>query len=150
LAGVSMPGHFLVRDKVDPSVFVDPFGRGVELDRRGCEARFHAVQGPGAVFDEAFLEPVGRRTIVTRMLANLEHSATRRGDPAMLAWVLRLRWQLPDVEPAVGRRLASALAAGGRYDEAATVLDEVVERAGGGEVGAQVAATAARLRAKLN
>jgi len=72
LWGVSMPGHFLVRDKVDPDVFVDPFARGRVLDRVGCEARFHAVQGPGSVFDDTFLEPVGKRAILTRMLANLK------------------------------------------------------------------------------
>lgn len=91
LSGVSMPGHFLVRDKVDPEVFVDPFARGALLDRRGAEARFHVIQGPGAVFDPAFLEPVGRLAIVSRMLANLEGLARSRRDAAMLRWVRRLR-----------------------------------------------------------
>lgn len=91
LSGVSMPGHFLVRDKVDPEVFVDPFARGAVLDRRGAEARFHAVQGPGAVFDAGFLEPVGRLAIVGRMLANLDRVARQRGDLAMLRWVRTLR-----------------------------------------------------------
>jgi regulator of sirC expression with transglutaminase-like and TPR domain len=91
LSGVSMPGHFLVRDKVDPEVFVDPFARGAVLDRRGAEARFHVVQGPGAVFDPSFLEPVGRLAIVSRMLANLEGVARSRVDRAMLRWVRMLR-----------------------------------------------------------
>ncbi|MBA3303761.1 MAG: transglutaminase-like domain-containing protein [Actinomycetota bacterium] len=149
LAGVSMPGHFLVRDKVDPSVFVDPFARGAELDQRGCEARFHAVHGPGAVFDPVFLEPVGRRSIVARMLANLENTATLRADRDMLTWVLRLRLHLPDAGPAEGRRLASVLASGGRYDEAAVLLDHLSTGVAGTEAEG-LAATAARLRAKLN
>ena len=95
LDGVSMPGHFLVRDKVDPDVFVDPFARGAILDRAGCEARFHDVHGADARFDPAFLEPVGRRVIVTRMLANLEGIAGRRGDTAMLEWVWQLQAALP-------------------------------------------------------
>lgn len=96
LAGVSMPGHFLVRDKVDPEVFVDPFARGLVLDRRGCRIRFQGVHGAGAPFDEAFLEPVGKVAIVDRMLANLEGIATRAGDLGTLRWVLRLRAALPD------------------------------------------------------
>jgi regulator of sirC expression with transglutaminase-like and TPR domain len=145
LSGVSMPGHFLVRDKVDPEVFVDPFARGVELDRRGAEARFHAIQGPGAVFDPAFLEPVGRRSIVARVLANLEAVAVLRGDRQLLLWVLRLRTTLPSAGSAEVQRLAKALAAAGRYGEAAAELDGLAEA---GVEGA--AASAARFRARLN
>lgn len=141
LAGVSMPGHFLVRDKVDPTVFVDPFARGVELDRFGCEARFRSVHGPEAGFDASFLEPVGRRSIVSRMLANLETVAMAKTDRSMLTWVLRLRSTMPDAGALERRRLASVLAASGRYGEAAAALDPL------GEAGA---AAATRLRAKLN
>jgi regulator of sirC expression with transglutaminase-like and TPR domain len=145
LNGVSMPGHFLVRDKVDPEVFVDPFARGVELDRRGAEARFHAIQGPGAVFDPAFLEPVGRRAIVARVLANLETVAVLRSDRPLLLWVLRLRTALPTAGPGDAQRLATALAAAGRYGEAAGLFDEL---AAAGVDGAEASAT--RLRARLN
>jgi regulator of sirC expression with transglutaminase-like and TPR domain len=126
-------------------VFVDPFARGVELDRRGAEARFHAIQGPGAVFDPAFLEPVGRRSIVGRVLANLEAVAVLRGDRQLLLWVLRLRTTLPSAGPAEIQRLAKALAAAGRYGEAAAELDGLAEA---GVEGA--AASAARFRARLN
>jgi regulator of sirC expression with transglutaminase-like and TPR domain len=109
LSGVSMPGHFLVRDKVDPEVFIDPFARGVVLDRRGAQLRFHGVHGATATFDPAFLEPVARRAIVDRMLANLEGIAGTRGEQAMLAWVLRLRASMPGASEDVRRRLAAAL-----------------------------------------
>jgi regulator of sirC expression with transglutaminase-like and TPR domain len=108
LSGVSMPGHFLVRDKVDPDVFVDPFAGGLLLDERGCRLRFHGVHGPGATFDESFLQPVGRLAIVARMLANLEGIATRWGDRSMLVWILRLRVGLPGSGPADAARLAAA------------------------------------------
>jgi len=101
LAGVSMPGHFLVRDKVDPDVFVDPFARGRVLDRAGCVARFHAVQGPGAVFDDAFLEPVGKRAIVVRMLANLDNVARMRDDLLLLQRVFALQATLPGTAASV-------------------------------------------------
>jgi regulator of sirC expression with transglutaminase-like and TPR domain len=108
LSGVSMPGHFLVRDKVDPDVFVDPFAGGLLLDEAGCRLRFHGVHGPDATFDEAFLRPVGRVAIVGRMLANLELIAARRGDLAMQVWVLGLRSGLPGAGPEEQRRLAAA------------------------------------------
>jgi regulator of sirC expression with transglutaminase-like and TPR domain len=109
LSGVSMPGHFLVRDKVDPEVFIDPFARGIVLDRRGCQLRFHGVHGVNATFDQSFLEPVGRRAIVDRMLANLEGVAGTTGDRSMVGWVLRLRASMPDAAEDVRRRLSAAL-----------------------------------------
>jgi len=110
LSGVSMPGHFLVRDKVDPEVFVDPFARGLVLDRRGCQLRFHGVHGVDASFDPAFLEPVGKRAIVDRMLANLDGVAVRSGDLGMLSWVLRLRASIPGTDEEIPRRLAAVVA----------------------------------------
>lgn len=148
LAGVSMPGHFLLRDKVDPDVFVDPFARGQLLDRGGCAARFFAVQGPGSVFDDSYLEPVGKRAILARMLANLETVATTRGDRDLMQRVLALRVGLPESGLAEHRRLAATLAASGRYIEAADLL----ERYAAGDVEGAVAARAAadQLRARMN
>jgi regulator of sirC expression with transglutaminase-like and TPR domain len=145
LAGVSMPGHFLVRDKVDPEVFVDAFARGTLLDREGCRRRFRGVHGPDARFDESYLEPVGRRSILARMLANLEGIADRSADRSMLTWVLRLRCALPEAVLDDHRRLAAVLSAGGRIDEAAQALASYA-----GPGGEEAAAEAARLRARLN
>ena len=141
LWGVSMPGHFLVRDKVDPEVFVDPFARGLVLDRRGCRIRFEGVHGRGAAFDDAYLEPVGKLAIVDRMLANLEGIAARRSDADMLGWVVRLRNGLPSATDGARRR-AAVLVAAGRFAEAAEVLEAI---------GDDAAVLEARgLRARLN
>ena len=125
LAGVGMPGHFLVRDKVDTEVFVDPFGRGEVLDRHGCERRFRMVNGPGAPFADSFLEPVGRVAIVRRMLANLESIFLASSDRDSLAWVLALKAVLPGGAPAELGKLVSVLTAAGRYDRAADTLDRM-------------------------
>lgn len=151
LAGVSMPGHFLLRDRVDPDVFLDPFSRGALLDRRACEARFRAVQGPGAAFDPAFLEPVGRQSILVRVLTNLRAVHQAASDTAALAWVLRLRLAIPEVDRGERRTLASVLAAQGRVHEAADELDRLAGEVGpGGVAAAQATAAAQRLRASLN
>jgi regulator of sirC expression with transglutaminase-like and TPR domain len=148
LWGVSMPGHFLVRDKVDPDVFVDPFARGRVLDRDGCAARFHAVQGPGSVFDDSFLEPVGKRAILVRMLANLETVATMRGERVLLERVLTLRVSMPDAGLVEHRKAAAAMAASGHVREAATLLESYAAR---DVEGADAARTVAHeLRARLN
>lgn len=148
LWGVSMPGHFLVRDKVDPDVFVDPFARGRLIDRAGCAARFHAVQGPGSVFDDTFLEPVGKRQILLRMLANLESVATMRSDRGLLQRVLGLRVALPESGLVDHRKYAASLAAEGRLLDAADLLDAYADRDVEGSVAAR--ASADQLRARLN
>jgi regulator of sirC expression with transglutaminase-like and TPR domain len=95
LDGVGMPGHFLLRDKVDRTVFVDPYHRGRLLDARGCRALYHSVTGDDAGWQEEFLEPVGKVAIVARILANLKAAYQRRHDTAGLRWVMALRTQLP-------------------------------------------------------
>jgi regulator of sirC expression with transglutaminase-like and TPR domain len=150
LSGVSMPGHFLVRDKVDLEVFVDQFSQGALLDRRGAELRFHDVHGPDARFDDAFLAPVGKRTIVDRQLANLEAIANARGETFTLLWVLRLRAAMPEAHDGVRRRLAATLGAAGRPDEAAVLFDRVAAGAGDGPAARDAAQAARAMRARLN
>lgn len=150
LAGVSMPGHFLVRDAVDPEVFVDAFARGAVLDEQACRRRFHQVHGHGAEFDPAFLAPVGTVAILARMLANLEGIATTAGDRGLLAWVLALRSAMPDAGGAEHRKLAAVLASSGRFVEAAGILDRLAAEHPDDASSAQLAQAAHRLRAKLN
>ncbi|HEV7536715.1 MAG TPA: transglutaminase-like domain-containing protein, partial [Acidimicrobiia bacterium] len=45
--GVGMPGHFLVRHRADPVIFLDPFGGGRRLDAAGCRAIFASLGGVG-------------------------------------------------------------------------------------------------------
>jgi regulator of sirC expression with transglutaminase-like and TPR domain len=153
LAGVSMPGHFLVRDKVDPEVFVDPFARGALLDRHAIEARFRATQPPDAEFDPAFLEPVPAATVIARMLANLDIIATARADRTMLEWVVRLRVTMPGAPASLHRRFSSVLAARGRFGDAARVLEQLAVSSmdpAGTDDGSDDLALARRLRARLN
>lgn len=149
LAGVGMPGHFLLRDRVDPSVFVDPFSRGALLDQRGCEAAFRAINGPDAAFDPAYLEPVGSYTILARMLGNLKGIFAQQGDPASLLWSVSLRCRLPGMPVGEFGVWAEALVAVGRFGEAAAVLDSVLHRVEP-QKAERWALTATNLRARLN
>ena len=148
LVGVGMPGHFLAATLDEPRRFVDAFERGTVLDEDGCAARFAAVTG-GRRLDPAALTPVGPRAVLARMLANLTAIARRRRDQTLLGWVLQLRSAIPSQVPGERRELAAALAAAGRFDEAATVLESLAD-AHALEAGHQLRVQAASLRARLN
>lgn len=152
LAPVNLPGHFLLRDRVDPDVFVDPFNGGAVLDRTAVE-RLHAAMRPGEPFDETHLDVPGPFDILARVLTNLQLVFTQRSDVAGLTWVLRLRSQLPGVAPSELRQLSRVLAAGGSYHEAAAVAAEAAARAdaaGLPDLAASLLAESRRLLAKLN
>jgi regulator of sirC expression with transglutaminase-like and TPR domain len=151
LWGVGMPGHFLLRDKVDPDVFVDPFHHGRTLDPTSCAKVFRQIHGPTARFDPAFLAPVDRASIVARMLSNLRGIYAQRGDHASLAWVLGLAAALPaagaaaHVEHAEAlRRSGDVVAAIDAHERAAAML------ASAGDDAAEQLRAAALLRARMN
>ena len=108
--GVGLPGHFIVRDKVDPRVFIDPFHGGRQLDAAACRALHRATLGASVPWDESYLEPVGRPAIVARMLANLRGIYERRTDLDSLRWVMRLTCALPDATEADRRVYARLMA----------------------------------------
>ncbi len=124
LAGVGLPGHFLLRHETDgPPVFVDPFAGGRVLDREACIERFRAVNGLSAPFVESYLDPVGPREILGRMLANLRAIYATKGELEGLAWVFALRLAIPGTPPIERRELARVLGSTGEFAEAAEVLE---------------------------
>ena len=90
LVGVGMPGHFLVG--CDDG-FVDPFHAGELLDAAGARRLFDRMHR-GAPFAEHYLDPVGTRSVLSRMLANLVATLLAR-DPIRAIGVLRMRLAIP-------------------------------------------------------
>ena len=81
LAGLSFPGHFLVRyQSGDELLFIDPFHQGARLDVEALEGRLRRVVGPGAELAEEHLEPASKHHMLTRMLTNLAAIYRRAGD----------------------------------------------------------------------
>ena len=81
LAGLSFPGHFLVRyQSGDELLFIDPFHQGARLDIAALEGRLRRVVGPGAELAEEHLEPASKHHMLTRMLTNLAAIYRRAGD----------------------------------------------------------------------
>ncbi len=67
VAGVGLPGHFLVRLRTEP-LFIDCFHQGTLLTEKDC-ARLLTDQG--IEFDRRYLEPCSHTQILARMLRNL-------------------------------------------------------------------------------
>ncbi|HET9557046.1 MAG: transglutaminase-like domain-containing protein [Acidimicrobiales bacterium] len=111
VAGVGLPGHFLLRDRVDPEVFIDPFRGGELLDRNGCRTVLRRLHGPDTELDPAWLEPVPRRAILDRMLANLVRVFQQRGDASDLLWARDLQAELAGAkgDPRTRLRLRAGL-----------------------------------------
>lgn len=80
--GVGMPGHFLVtyaRGRSPAELFIDPFNAQV-LDRAGCARLLERISEGKVSMQPSFLEPVGKRQILARMLNNLKAIFTSRAD----------------------------------------------------------------------
>ncbi len=145
--GVGMPGHFLVQPAGEHDVWFDPFHEGRRLDEAGCRALYEQMQlDPPFTLD--LLRAVDTRSILSRMLANLQQTFTRR-DPASLAWAARLRLRIPGLLPGERRQLAGLLGGVGRFLEAAAELDAVVAELEGDDA-ERVTRDAAALRSRAN
>ncbi len=94
LAGVGLPGHFLVGDPADPRWFADPFHGNTDLSRDDCR-NLLVMQGVSR-WSDRFLEPTPPRHVVARMLNNLKLSCDRRDDALRLAIVMQARQALPE------------------------------------------------------
>jgi regulator of sirC expression with transglutaminase-like and TPR domain len=147
LAGVGMPGHFLVRDPHQPDLLIDPFSAGKRLDRAACAQLLHSFAGTEIDLPDAMLASVGTPAILTRMLTNLDHSFRRRGDVQSVRWVTLMRAALPGQTLAEHMALADSLASLGFPEDAANLLELSSRNPGLSEEG--VRTLRARTRALL-
>ena len=156
LAGVGMPGHFLVRHLGDPPTFLDPFAGGTRLSEDDCQGIFRALGGVGE-WVPAYLDPVGPRAILSRMLTNLQGIFMPFAGPALspgadlrsASWVLRLRLLIPGL--GLGERVALARALGslGQFAAAGDALDDAAGAASEEEAD-RLRVQARALRARTN
>lgn len=148
LSAVNLPGHFLLRDKVDRSLFVDPFHRGALLGMDDVE-RLYAAMRPASPFDESLLDEPDHHDILRRVLANLQGIFLQHREASSLAWVLELRGELPGATIDEHRELARVHAARGDYPAAISVLETALEGATGDTLTA-LHGDIRRIAAKLN
>jgi len=73
VAGVGLPGHFIVKYRYgQEEFFLDPFEGGAFLSIDDCRARFASIYGEEAEFSDRFLSRASHRQILSRMLNNLK------------------------------------------------------------------------------
>ncbi len=130
LTGVGMPGHFLVRDPDQPDLLIDAFSRGKRLDRGACVRLLHSFAGAEIDLPDAMLASVGTRSILARMLTNLDHSFRRRGSVQSVRWVTHMRAAIPGQTLAEHIALADGLANLGFSEDAAELLEESARNPG--------------------
>ena len=73
IAGVGMPGHFIVKywDRRE-EFFLDPYNRGEILTRDDCQKRLHERYGDAVEFTDRLVARATNRQILWRMLHNLK------------------------------------------------------------------------------
>ena len=74
LAGVGMPGHFLLKHygADGQERLIDCFNRGDILSAQDCQTRLDEIYSGEMKMRPEFLHPISRRQILTRMLNNLK------------------------------------------------------------------------------
>ncbi len=89
LHGVGFPGHFLVKyvSADGTTVFVDPYNAGEMLSADECVAR-HRARAGARELDRRYLDAVGPRQILARMLQNLKRIYLERRDDVRAYWVI--------------------------------------------------------------
>ncbi len=145
---VGMPGHFLLRDRVLPDLFVDPFHGGAQLTGEQCRRLFTSLHGPQAAWSDKFLDPLEKPAVVFRVLNNLRAIFASQGDIERSIWTLRLLSRIPGASVDITSRLVNLLETRARYDEAADELDLLV--AAVPSLAEQTNARAQALRSRLN
>ena len=148
MSGIGFPGHFLVRDD-ETGTYIDAFHGGRLLSIEDCRQLFHRLHGNDVPFSVAYLDPVGPRTIIRRMLNNLIQISIAENDHRSRVIATKLRALLPDASVNERADVARALEASGDFASAAVVLDAVALDAPAAE-SEGFRSIAKMLRARLN
>jgi regulator of sirC expression with transglutaminase-like and TPR domain len=148
LAGVGMPGHFLVRHAT-LNLWIDPFAQGRIVTASDCAARMRQALGDSVPFDESYLAPVTKLHTVTRMLNNIRNVYVNLRQFAKALQVTDLVLMLhPDSATDVRQR-AAFLIEMKRYGQARAALEKYLRLAPDAEDSEELKQTALNLRRTL-
>lgn len=147
LTVVGFPGHVLVGDELTPDQWFDPFAAGAPMSRSQLRILLQQFQ-PGATLRPELTLPMSATDVTVRTLNNLINAYQRLGMLSRMVEVLRFRCRLDVATEGDRLQLAGALAASGRFDQAADQFELLVELDPGNAAGH--ASVAERLRAHRN
>jgi regulator of sirC expression with transglutaminase-like and TPR domain len=73
IEGLGLPGHFIVKYEDEARrILIDPYNQGRCITEEQCQELLDRVYGGAVSVQPAFLQPMGRKAIITRMLFNLK------------------------------------------------------------------------------
>jgi regulator of sirC expression with transglutaminase-like and TPR domain len=129
IAGVGLPGHFIVSAAVGGrSVLLDPFNGGAELTpESAADVAARAVGRPVRI-EESHWAPCTRRQIVVRMLRNLKTTYARRSDWGRALGVIDRLLLLDGDAPTHMRDRGTVLVRAGRLWEGAAEWESYLNR----------------------
>jgi regulator of sirC expression with transglutaminase-like and TPR domain len=79
IKGVGFPGHFLVKHvAADREIIIDPFDLGRILTLNECQELLDKVHNGAVPMQASLLQPMDKRSIITRMLYNLKGIYTQK------------------------------------------------------------------------
>jgi regulator of sirC expression with transglutaminase-like and TPR domain len=117
MAGVGMPGHFVLADLSGATPeYIDPFGGWRRLDVADCAEL--VARTTGLPFRAEHLAPVSDRAVLARTLLNLRGSYLRRRRPVAALWTVELAMIVAPEDAALVAGSVVLLGAAGRYEEA--------------------------------
>jgi regulator of sirC expression with transglutaminase-like and TPR domain len=132
LAGIGLPGHFVVGGTDLPEeTYLDPFDGGVLRDRDSVARRVSAVFGSPLSLPDEIFAPDTERSILARVLSNLRRSWERREKYAEALETIRWAEVLDPEEVTYSRERGLLLLKSGRTAEALAALETYVESASG-------------------
>jgi len=93
--GIGLPGHFITAlIHESERMLIDPFSRGKILSEGECRQIFRHRYGESRGFETRFLDPVGTKDILARMLRNLKaiynHMDEELKAFQMIEWIVAL------------------------------------------------------------
>ena len=98
--GIGLPGHFITAlYHASGKIFIDPFNRGEIRTVDECLEIVRANRGTTVTSDLHWLQPIGRKELLARMLRNLKLIYARQDNDVMLFktihWILTLQPEAP-------------------------------------------------------
>jgi len=129
LAGIGLPGHFLVRfPDATSKLYVDVYRGGAILDVYDCVALVERLHHGRITWREEFLEPVSRRSIVKRVLLNLKNSLSQAKDYVAALAAIDMQLAVDPDDPTELRDRGIIYARLRRYDRAIDDLETYLRR----------------------
>lgn len=130
---IALPGHVVVGvvgASRDRPVVLDAFHRGATMDEAAVADLVRRATSGQLTFHRAMLRPADTAGLVRRLLNNLTHDYTHRGELRAALWTVECKQVLPtavaDDDRARGRLLEQL----GRFDESAAAYEAYVRAAG--------------------